>query len=84
MESRAELRQDYVRTAWAKGLRERMVVVRHALKNGFIPVVTLIGLQLPILVGGSVIILVFVLVSIFAIFKLRDGLLVDSSMLLWQ
>ena len=50
------LRQDYVRTAWAKGLRERMVVVRHALKNALIPVVTLIGLQLPILVGGSVII----------------------------
>ena len=50
------LRQDYVRTAWAKGLRERLVVVRHALKNALIPVVTLIGLQLPILVGGSVII----------------------------
>ena len=50
------LRQEYVRTAWAKGLRERLVVVRHALKNALIPVVTLIGLQLPILVGGSVII----------------------------
>ena len=50
------LRQDYVRTAWAKGLRERLVVVRHALKNALIPVITLIGLQLPILVGGSVII----------------------------
>ena len=50
------LRQDYVRTAWAKGLRERVVVVRHVLKNALIPVVTLIGLQLPILVGGSVII----------------------------
>ena len=50
------LRQDYVRTAWAKGLRERIVVVRHAIKNALIPVVTLIGLQLPILVGGSVII----------------------------
>ena len=50
------LRQDYVRTAWAKGLRERLVVVRHAMKNAPIPVVTLIGLQLPILVGGSVII----------------------------
>ena len=50
------LRQDYVRTAWAKGLRERMVVVRHAMKNALIPVITLIGLQLPILVGGSVII----------------------------
>ena len=50
------LRQDYVRTAWAKGLRERLVVIRHAMKNALIPVVTLIGLQLPILVGGSVII----------------------------
>ncbi len=45
-----------MRTAWAKGLRERIVVVRHAIKNALIPVVTLIGLQLPILVGGSVII----------------------------
>ena len=50
------LRQDDVRTAWAKGLRERTVVARHAIKNALIPVVTLIGLQLPILVGGSVII----------------------------
>jgi len=50
------LRQDYVRTAWAKGLRERAVIVGHALKNALIPVVTLIGLQLPLLVGGSVII----------------------------
>ena len=46
------LRQDYIRTAWAKGLKERVVIMRHALKNAFIPVVTLIGLQLPILVGG--------------------------------
>ena len=50
------LRQDYIRTAWAKGLNERVVVLRHAVKNALIPVVTLIGLQLPILVGGSVII----------------------------
>ena len=49
------LRQDYVRTAWSKGLRERAVVMRHAVKNALIPVVSLIGLQLPILVGGSVI-----------------------------
>ena len=49
------LRQDYIRTAWSKGLRERTVVTRHAVKNALIPVVTLIGLQLPILVGGSVI-----------------------------
>ena len=50
------LRQDYIRTAWSKGLSERVVVVRHATKNALIPVVTLIGLSLPILVGGSVII----------------------------
>jgi len=50
------LRQDYIRTAWAKGLRERAVVVRHALKNALIPVVTVIGFQLPVLLGGTVII----------------------------
>ena len=50
------LRQDYVRTAWAKGLRERLVIVRHAIKNAMIPVVSAIGLALPLLVGGSVII----------------------------
>src|SRR6478672_3863547 len=49
------LRQDYIRTAWAKGLTEKLVVVRHALRNAMIPVVTLIGLQAPILIGGSVI-----------------------------
>jgi len=49
------LRQDYIRTAWAKGLKERLVVVRHAIKNAMIPVVTGIGLSLPLLVGGSVI-----------------------------
>ena len=50
------LRQDYVRTAWAKGLGERLVVTRHALRNALIPVITLIGLQAPILIGGAVII----------------------------
>ena len=50
------LRQDYIRTAWSKGLKERVVVVRHAIKNALIPVVTLVGMQLPILAGGSVII----------------------------
>ena len=49
------LRQDYIRTAWSKGLRERVVIMRHAVKNALIPVVSLIGLQLPILVGGAVI-----------------------------
>ncbi len=50
------LRQDYIRTAWAKGLTERLVVRRHALRNALIPVVTLIGLQAPLLIGGAVII----------------------------
>ncbi|MBM4406443.1 MAG: ABC transporter permease [Chloroflexi bacterium] len=50
------LRQDYVRTAWAKGLRERTVIVRHALKNAFIPVITVIGTQIGFLVGGVAII----------------------------
>ena len=50
------LRQDYIRTAWSKGLRERVVIIRHTIKNALIPVVTLIGMQLPLLVGGSVII----------------------------
>jgi peptide/nickel transport system permease protein len=49
------LRQDYIRTARAKGLSERLVVLRHALRNGLIPVVTLIGLQAPLLIGGAVI-----------------------------
>ncbi len=50
------LRQDYIRTAWAKGLRERVVVMRHALKNALIPVITIVGFQVPVLIGGSVII----------------------------
>ena len=50
------LRQDYVRTAWAKGLRERQVVVRHALKNALIPVVSLVGLMVGVMIGGSVVI----------------------------
>ncbi len=50
------LRQDYVRTAWSKGLKENVVVFRHALKNAFIPIVSSIGLQVPILIGGTVII----------------------------
>jgi peptide/nickel transport system permease protein len=49
------LRQDYIRTAWSKGLRERTVVIRHALKNALIPVVTVVGIELPVLIAGSVI-----------------------------
>ncbi len=50
------LNQDYVRTAWAKGLRERVVVTRHALRNALIPVITVIGLQFGTLLGGAVVI----------------------------
>ncbi|GAI42496.1 unnamed protein product [marine sediment metagenome] len=50
------LRQDYIRTAWAKGLRERVVIIRHALKNALIPVITTIGIQIPTLIGGTVIV----------------------------
>jgi len=49
------MRQDYIRTAWAKGLRERMVVLRHAAKNTLIPVITIVGGMIPSLLGGSVI-----------------------------
>ena len=49
------LRQDYIRTAWSKGLRERTIVVRHALKNALMPVVTIVGMMVPVLIGGSVI-----------------------------
>src|SRR5262249_50250019 len=50
------LRQDYVRTAWAKGLRERIVVLKHGLKNALIPVMTVLGLQVAAIAGGAAII----------------------------
>jgi peptide/nickel transport system permease protein len=49
------LRQDYVRTAWAKGLRERAVVLKHSLKNALIPVVTVLGIQIAQVLSGTVI-----------------------------
>ena len=49
------MRQDYIRTARAKGVGEKLLVMRHALRNGLIPVITLIGLQAPLLIGGAVI-----------------------------
>jgi peptide/nickel transport system permease protein len=51
-----QIRQDYVRTARAKGLSERVVIFKHAMRNALIPVITLLGLTLPFLVGGSVLI----------------------------
>ena len=50
------IRQDYIRTAWSKGLRERAIVVKHALKNSLIPVVTVMGLQVRFIFGGAVLI----------------------------
>jgi peptide/nickel transport system permease protein len=49
------LREDYIRTAWAKGLRQRVVVMRHALKNSMLPVITLIGTEFAFLIGGLVV-----------------------------
>ncbi len=48
------LKQDYVRTAWAKGLSQRVVILRHALRNALIPVITIITLSLPFLVSGAI------------------------------
>jgi peptide/nickel transport system permease protein len=48
------MRQDYIRTAWSKGLKERTVIIGHALKNGLIPIVTLAGMGIPMIIGGAV------------------------------
>jgi len=50
------IHQDYIRTAWAKGLRERTVVARHVIRNGILPVVTLSGMAVPMVIGGSVLV----------------------------
>lgn len=50
------VQQDYIRTAWSKGLQERVIVIRHAMKNSLIPVVTILGLHLGFVLGGSVIV----------------------------
>ncbi len=50
------IRQDYIRTAWSKGLVERSIIFKHALKNSLIPVITVLGLEFSIIVGGSVIV----------------------------
>ena len=49
------IRQDYILTARAKGLPERAVIYRHALRNALLPVITILGLSVPGLIGGSVI-----------------------------
>jgi peptide/nickel transport system permease protein len=50
------IQQDYIRTAWSKGLRERVIVMRHALKNSLIPVITLMGMGVSVIFGGSVLV----------------------------
>jgi peptide/nickel transport system permease protein len=49
------LRQDYVRTAWSKGLGSRVVILKHSLKNALIPVVTVLGIQIAQILSGTVI-----------------------------
>ena len=49
------LGEDYIRTAWAKGLSQRIVILRHAIKNAFIPTLTVIALQFGYLLGGAII-----------------------------
>jgi peptide/nickel transport system permease protein len=49
------LREDYVRTAWAKGLPERLIIIRHALRNALIPALTIIGISVGALLGGAVV-----------------------------
>jgi peptide/nickel transport system permease protein len=80
-------RQDYIRTAWSKGLPERTVILKHALKNGLIPVVTLLGIALGMVFAGNVLIeLVFAIpglgrllvTSIFA----QDYIVVQSGTLI--
>ncbi len=80
------LRQDYIRTAWAKGLKEGIVVMRHALKNALIPVVTILGINLGIVIGGTVIIeQIFVLPGmgrlLFESISLRDYTVVSGVVL---
>ena len=50
------IRNDYIRTAWAKGLGERVIVFRHALRNALIPIATLIGINIRSIIGGSVLV----------------------------
>lgn len=50
------IRQDYIRTAWSKGLRERTIIIKHALKNSLIPVITLMGIGLGMVFGGAVLV----------------------------
>jgi peptide/nickel transport system permease protein len=82
------MRNDYIRTAWSKGLRERTVVIRHALKNALIPVTTIVGIQVGALMGGAVLVeRVFALpgVGLYVLeaIILRDFIAVQSVVLLF-
>jgi peptide/nickel transport system permease protein len=80
------LREDYIRTARAKGTRERAVIVRHALKNAFIPVITVIGQQFSVLLGGAVIVeVIFLQPGVGSLMldavQLRDYTLIQGAVL---
>ncbi len=82
------MRNDYIRTAWSKGLPERTVVARHALRNALIPVTTIVGLQIGALIGGSVIVeSVFALngvgIYVLGAIMTRDILVVQSVVLIF-
>ena len=81
-----ELGQDYARTARSKGLRERQVILRHCLRNGLIPIVTLVGIEMGYLLGGAVLVeQVFALPGIgrltYTAIQQRDYALVQGSIL---
>lgn len=80
------LREDYIRTAWAKGLRESAIITRHALKNAFIPVITIIGQLFSLLLGGTVVVeFVFVLPGVGSLMLdsvlVRDYTLVQGAVM---
>jgi peptide/nickel transport system permease protein len=71
------IRQDYIRTAWSKGLNERQVIFKHALRNALIPVVTLIGINIRQIFGGQV--LIETVFSIYGMGKLSVDALFSSD-----
>ena len=71
------IRQDYIRTAWAKGLNERQVIIKHAIRNAIIPVITLIGMNIRQIFGGAV--LTETVFSIYGMGKLSVDALFSSD-----
>jgi peptide/nickel transport system permease protein len=76
------VRQDYIRTAWSKGLTEQVVIIKHALKNALIPIVTLLGLAIPNLVAGSV--LMETVFNIPGMGRLLVGAVIDKDFIVVQ